>query len=73
MPPRRVPARGGRAAVGRGRAAGRISRAAPRGSRAGRRGRGTAESDPAPSAAVSADHGQEEDQVEQQGAQVEFD
>src|SRR3954462_1623880 len=73
MPPRRVPARGGRAAVGRGRAAPRGGRAAPRGGRAGRRGRGTAESEPAPSVAASADHGQEEDQVEQQGAQVEFD
>ena len=61
MPPRRVPARSGRAAVGRGRAAGRVGRAAPRGGRAGRRGRGTAVSDPAPSAAASADPGQEED------------
>ena len=73
MPPRRVPARSGRAAVGRGRAAGRVGRAAPRGGRAGRRGRGTAESEPAPSVAASADPGQEEDQVEQQDAQVEFD
>src|SRR3954469_1376582 len=73
MPPRRVLARGGRAAVGQGRAAPRGGRAAPRGGRAGRRGHGTAMSDPAPSAAASVDPGQEEEQVEQQDAQVEFD
>src|SRR3954465_89790 len=73
MPPRRVPARGGHAAVGRGRAAPRGGRAAPRGGRAGRRGRGAAESEPAPSVAALADNGQKEDQVEQQGSQVEFD